>query len=297
MMPITHAAVLLVVLSISSYELIKETRRSQHTILQSRERQMKLIPALLTIRSQSRAMVPLGRPRKIIIVNSIFSNNFYPSCMEIWFTFTGDIKKEAVQEAIQWINGELYSKPVKRLKFLIASSGGDIDSGVNLHMYLKALPVDVETIGFGKVDAAAIPIFLGGTKRFAVQGCQFFFHEGRYTIGDQTAPIHVHEEAVSIFKRNLHETIYIIARETGNDTEVVANMLRRSKIMTAQEALEFGLCHEIIAQLPLRQQEQVGFGFQGSDAHANDEVRSRPLAPARRLRAESEADPPTDQER
>lgn len=180
--------------------------------------------------------------------------------MEIWYTLTGDIEKRSAQDAIASINNELYSKPVTRLRFMIASSGGDMDSGVNLHMYLKSLPIEVETIGFGKVDAAAIPIFLGGSRRLAVDGCQFFFHEGRYTINDASAPIHVHEEAVSIFKRNLHETIYIIARETNNDTEVVANMLKRSKIMNVEEAKEFGLCHEVIEKLPLHQQDK-GFGF------------------------------------
>jgi len=181
--------------------------------------------------------------------------------MEIWYTLTGDVEKKTVQDAIASINDELYNKPVTRMKFLIASGGGDIDSGVNLHMYLKALPIEVETIGFGKVDAAAIPIFLGGNKRLAVRGCQFFFHEGRYTILDHTAPIHVHEEAVAVFKRNLHNTIYIIARETKNDTEVIANMLRRSKIMNEEEAKEFGLCHEVIDELPLKQQQEKGFGF------------------------------------
>jgi len=188
--------------------------------------------------------------------------------MEIWYTLTGDIEKKAIQDAIKWINDELYSKPVKHLRFLIASGGGDIESGINLHMYLKALPLTVETIGFGKVDAAAIPIFLGGKKRVVVKDCQFFFHEGRYTFLDPTAPIHAHEEALSVFKRNLHDTIYIIARETGNDTEMVAGMLRRSKIMSATESKEFGLCHKIVDKLPLVQQEK-GFGF-GQSAE-NDE--------------------------
>ncbi len=217
--------------------------------------------------------------------------------MEIWFTLTGEIEKRAVQDAIAWINSELYSKPITRLKFLVASGGGDIDSGVILHMYLKALPFEVETIGFGKVDAAAIPIFLGGKKRFAVRGCQFFFHEGRYAIHDPIAPIHVHEEALAIFKRNLHETIYIIARETGNDTEVVANMLRRSKIMTSEEAADFGLAHELIDELPLRQQEQVGFGFKGVGEKSTDQEQRRSREPARPLRAKGEARRSKDQPR
>lgn len=180
--------------------------------------------------------------------------------MEIWYALTGNVDKREVQEAIRWLNSELYSKDITRLRFLIASGGGEIEAGINLHTYLKALPFEVETIGFGEVDAAAILVFLGGKLRTAITGCQFFFHEGRYTIVDATAPIHVHEEAISVFKRELHEMIYILARETGNDTEVVAGMLRRSKIMQATEAKEFGLCHSIVEKLPLEQQDR-GFGF------------------------------------
>ena len=180
--------------------------------------------------------------------------------MEIWYALTGVIDKREVQEAIRWVNQEIYSKPIERLRFLIASGGGEIEAGINLHTYLKALPIQVETIGFGEVDAAAILVFLAGEKRTSIEGCQFFFHEGRYTMIDPTAPIHVHEEAIGVFKRELHEMIYIIARTTNNDTEVVANMLRKSKIMQATEAKEFGLCHEIVPKLPLEQQDR-GFGF------------------------------------
>ena len=98
--------------------------------------------------------------------------------MEIWYSLTGDVEKRSAQEAIQWINQELYTKPVTRLRFLVASGGGDIDTGTNLYMYLKALPVDVETIGFGVVDAAAVLVFLGGRSRIAVDGCRFIFTKG-----------------------------------------------------------------------------------------------------------------------
>ncbi|MBV9159471.1 MAG: ATP-dependent Clp protease proteolytic subunit [Candidatus Kaiserbacteria bacterium] len=213
--------------------------------------------------------------------------------MEIWYTLTGDVEKRSAQDAIQWINEQLYSKPVTHLRFLVASAGGDIDTGTNLYMYLKSLPVEVETIGFGVVDAAAALIFLGGKKRLAVDGCRFFFHEGQYTVPLQTAPLSSHEEALSVFRRNLHEMIYIIARETGNDTEVVANMLRKSKIMQTSEALEFGLCSDIIEKLPLQQQE-AGFGFRES---GSIERESRPLSKRRAqpLRAESEDDRRIDQ--
>jgi ATP-dependent protease ClpP protease subunit len=208
--------------------------------------------------------------------------------MEIWYTLTGDVDKRPVQDAIVAINEELYNKPVRKMKMLIASGGGDVDSGVNLYAYLKALPIDVETIAFGKLDIAAIPIFLGGKRRPRDAACQFLFHEGRYTMSDPTAQLHAHEEAVAVFRSNLHNTIYILARETGNDTEVVANMLRRSKIMNETEALDFGLCHEIIDELPLQQQQEKGFGF--LQKRASSESHPKQPRQVQPLHAESEDD-------
>ena len=181
--------------------------------------------------------------------------------MEIWYTLTGDIEKKGVQDAIAYINSELYSKPIDRLRFLTASGHGDVASGINMYEYLRALPVEVETIGFGEVDLAAAILFLGGKKRLAVEGCKFFFHEGRYTVENVTGPLRAHEEQLAGFRDALHDAVYIIARESQNDTEVVARMLRQGKIMLAEEAKEFGLVHEIVGTLPLQQQDKgIGFG-------------------------------------
>lgn len=183
--------------------------------------------------------------------------------MENWYTIVGTIDRKAASDAIEWINDQIYSKPISRLRLLISSDGGSFGAAISLYMYLKAIPIEVETIGFGVVDAAAVLVFLGGKRRLAVEDCQFFFHEGRYTVSEPTAPIHTHEEAIAVFKRELNETIHIIASETGNDGEVVANMLRRSKMMLAFEAKDFGLCNKIVKKLPLEQQDK-GFGFEES---------------------------------
>lgn len=182
--------------------------------------------------------------------------------MEIWRAMTGHIEKKDIQDAITGINEDLYSKPVKYLRVLLASGSGEIEAGINLYTYLRALPIEVETIAFGEMDVAATIIFLGGKRRIAIEGCQFFFREGRYTLTDVTAPIHAHEEALAVFKRRHAEMVYILAKETGNDTEVVASMLRKSKVMQVDEAQEFGLSHQTVAGLPLYQQEKFGFRAQ-----------------------------------
>jgi|GEM_PF-1231861 len=200
--------------------------------------------------------------------------------MEIWYTLTGTVDRREVQDSIKWINDEIYSKPVKQLRFLLAAGGGEIGSGINLYTYLKALPIEVETIAFGEVDVAAALVFLGGNRRIVVDGARFFFREGRYTIIDQTAPVHAHEEVISVFRREQNEMTYIIANETGNDTEVVAQMLRKSKIMQSDEALAFGLAHDHLNKLPLHQQEK--FGFQLNESNRNLQ---RPVDSKERIRA------------
>lgn len=180
--------------------------------------------------------------------------------MEIWYALTGQIERREAQDFIKWLNEELYSKPVKKLRLLVASSGkGDIATGINLYTYLKALPVEVETIAFGELDVAAILFFLGGKRRLAVEGCQFFFREGRYTIADPSAPLNALEEAVEVFRREQREMIDILATEAGGDVEVIGHMLRRSRIMETDEAKKFKFIHKVIDKLPLQQQQKIGF--------------------------------------
>ena len=47
--------------------------------------------------------------------------------MEIWYTLTGAIDQNSAQLFIGWINNQLYNQPIKKLKFLISSGGGDTD--------------------------------------------------------------------------------------------------------------------------------------------------------------------------
>jgi ATP-dependent protease ClpP protease subunit len=60
--------------------------------------------------------------------------------MEIWYTLTGTVDRREVQDTIKWINDEIYAKPVKSLRLMLAAGGGEIGSGINLYTYLKALP-------------------------------------------------------------------------------------------------------------------------------------------------------------
>lgn len=178
--------------------------------------------------------------------------------MEIWYTLTGDIDKNIVNSAISWINSQIYSNDVSNLNFIISSNGGDMDSAIRLHDYLKALPIEVQTVGFGQVDSAAITIFLAGKKRLAVKNCRFIIHEGSFFTATPSAPLHIHEENIQLFKNLLSRTIDIVSEDTGKTKKEIKKLVNKGKTLNTDEAKKIGIVTKIVEKLPLVQQLSNG---------------------------------------
>lgn len=170
---------------------------------------------------------------------------------EIRYTYTGVVNAELVAGAINWLSNQAFQNTAKKLKFFISSTGGDVDSAFRLHDYLKALPFAVETIGFGQIDSAANIIFLAGEKRSAVKECRFFLHEGTFTVGQQVSALHVHQESLKLLEYIYKRHVKLIAEETHHKEKEIADILRKGVVLSSEEAIEFGLLHEIIEKIPL----------------------------------------------
>lgn len=173
---------------------------------------------------------------------------------EQWYTITGGIDVNTAHNLIAYVNGQLYSSNIKRLKIIISSGGGDVDSAVRIYAYLKALSLEIETIAFSQIDSAANIIYAAGAKRIAIKGCRFFLHEGTFTTGAQTTTLHNHEEALLIFKELLKKHASILAKESGKTEKGINKLLATSTILSTEEAKKLGLVHEILEKLPLTKQ-------------------------------------------
>lgn len=176
--------------------------------------------------------------------------------MEDWYTITGVIDINTAHQLITYINGQIYRTDIKKIKLLISSSGGDVDSAIRIYSFLKALSIDIETIAFSQIDSAANIIYATGNKRIAIKDCRFFLHEGTFTTGTQTTTLHNHEETLLIFKELFKKHINILSNETGKKEEEIKKLLQESTILTAEKAKELGLVHEILEKLPLVKQTQ-----------------------------------------
>lgn len=173
---------------------------------------------------------------------------------EQWYTITGAIDVNTAHNLITYINGQIYNSNIKKLKIIISSPGGDVDSAIRIYSYLKALSIDIETIAFSQIDSAANIIYSAGNKRIAIKGCRFFLHEGTFTTGAQTTTLHNHEESLAIFKNLLKKHIDILSSETGKTSAEINTLLQNSTILSAEEAQKIGLVHEVLEKLPLSKQ-------------------------------------------
>lgn len=174
--------------------------------------------------------------------------------MEDWYTITGAIDVNTAHNLVVYLNGQLYRTDIKKLKLVLSSTGGDIDSAIRIYTYLKALPIEVETIAFSQIDSAANIIYVAGSKRTAIKGCRFFLHEGTFTNGTQTTTLHNHEETLIIFKELMKKHVGILAKETGKKEKEITKLLKASSVLSGEKAKELGFVHEIVEKLPLSKQ-------------------------------------------
>lgn len=174
--------------------------------------------------------------------------------MEDWYTITGAIDVNTANNLITYLNGQIYRTDIKKLKLIISSPGGDVDSAIRIYAYLKALSIEIETIALSQIDSAANIIYSAGSKRVAIKGCRFFLHEGTFTTGAQTTTLHNHEETLAIFQDLLKRHTDILSKEMGQEKKEINKLLQESTILTAEKAKELGLVHEILEKLPLTKQ-------------------------------------------
>lgn len=174
--------------------------------------------------------------------------------MEIWYTYAGVINPDLVAGTINWLSNQVFQGKATKLKFILSSNGGDIDSAIRLYDYLKAIPFEVDTIGFGQIDSAANVIFLAGNKRIAVKGCRFFLHEGTFNIGNPSAALHIHEETLSLLREINRRHAEILVHEIGRKVQEINKILREGRVFNTNSAKDFGLVHEIINKFPVVQQ-------------------------------------------
>jgi ATP-dependent Clp protease protease subunit len=136
--------------------------------------------------------------------------------------------------------------PDRDIYIYINSPGGSFTSLTAIYDTMQFVRPDIQTICMGQAASAAAVLLAAGTKgkRYALQNSRILIHQpsGGESYG-QSSDIEIQAREILRMRTLLEE---LLSTHTGRDVEQVRHDIERDKILTAQEAVEYGLIDEVI---------------------------------------------------
>jgi ATP-dependent Clp protease protease subunit len=135
--------------------------------------------------------------------------------------------------------------PDKDINLYINSPGGDITALFAIYDTMQYIKPDVSTIVMGQAASAAAVLLLAGTKgkRYALPHSRVLLHQPHGGAQGQAVDIEIQAKEIIRYRKLLDE---LIAQHTGQSLEKVSKDTDRDFILTADEALEYGVVDEVI---------------------------------------------------
>ena len=136
--------------------------------------------------------------------------------------------------------------PEKDINLYINSPGGDITGLLAIYDVMKYIKSDVSTFCFGQAASAAAVLLGAGSKgkRFALPHARMLLHQPWGGVGGQASDIEIQAREILRMKDMLNA---MLAADTGQSVERVNKDTDRDFIMSAEEAVEYGLIDEVIS--------------------------------------------------
>jgi ATP-dependent Clp protease protease subunit len=141
--------------------------------------------------------------------------------------------------------------PEKDINLYINSPGGDITALFAIYDTMQYIKPDVSTIVMGQAASAAAVLLLAGTKgkRYALPHSRVLLHQPHGGAQGQAVDIEIQAKEITRYRKLLEE---LIASHTGQPLEKVAKDTDRDYILTADEAVEYGVVDEVITSRKLK---------------------------------------------
>jgi ATP-dependent Clp protease protease subunit len=137
--------------------------------------------------------------------------------------------------------------PDRDIQIYINSPGGSFTALTAIYDTIQFVKPDVQTICMGQAASAAAVLLACGTpgKRLALPNARILIHQPAIEgSGGQASDVEIIANEVLRMRALLEE---MIAKHTGKDIEEVRRDIERDKILTAQQAKEYGIVDDVIS--------------------------------------------------
>ncbi len=135
----------------------------------------------------------------------------------------------------------------KDILFYINSPGGVITAGMAIYDTMQFIKPDVSTIVMGQACSMGSFLAQAGApgKRYMLPNSRHMIHQPSGGARGMASDIEISYKEIMYWKKRLTE-LYVTHNTKGKTYEDFESDMDRDTFMSAQEALEYGLCDEII---------------------------------------------------
>ena len=143
--------------------------------------------------------------------------------------------------------------PDRDIMMYINSPGGSFTALTAIYDTMQFVRPDIMTVCLGQAASAAAILLAGGApgKRMALEHARVLIHQPYSEGGGQASDIEI--QAAEIMRmRALLEVM--LAKHTGKSVEEVSKDIERDKILTAAEAVEYGIIDQVLASRKVSKQ-------------------------------------------
>ena len=142
---------------------------------------------------------------------------------------------------------DLFQNPDKDISLYINSPGGSVSAGLAIFDTMQYIKPQIQTVCLGQAASAAAVLLAGGApgKRLALPNSTILIHQPASGGGGRGQASDIEIQAAEILRMRvwLEETI---AKHSKKTVEEVSKDIERDKILTAAQALEYGLIDQVL---------------------------------------------------
>ena len=139
--------------------------------------------------------------------------------------------------------------PDKDINLYINSPGGSVSAGLSIFDTMQFIKPDVSTLCMGIAASMGSFLLMAGAKgkRFALPNSRVMIHQPSGGAQGQATDIEIHARDILRTKDQMNR---ILAERTGQPLEKVQRDTERDYFMTADEAKDYGIVDQVIANRP-----------------------------------------------
>ncbi|MFD9123646.1 ATP-dependent Clp protease proteolytic subunit [Kitasatospora sp. NPDC059571] len=137
--------------------------------------------------------------------------------------------------------------PDREIQMYINSPGGSFTALTAIYDTMQYVKPDITTVCMGQAASAAAVLLAAGTpgKRMALPNARILIHQPYTETGrGQVSDLEIQAKEIFRMREQLEE---MLAKHSNKPVETVRDDIERDKILTAEEALEYGLIDQIIS--------------------------------------------------